>query len=232
MRPAPGEDQVLVADGVTEERRFGINTAFQPNTPDLNGRLKAMQQMGVKWGRQDFTWRRIEKQPGIYNWEPYDRLMEACRAYGWPLPRLVLEPGRYLSAQAGVALYTLGTHKTLADGTRVAAVDGGISDNPRPALYRARYQACLADRPLAEPAQRVRLVGKFCESGDVLIPEVELPPFQRGDRIVLPVAGAYQLSMASNYNLAPRPAVLWLETGEVQVLQMREDLAGSGWWNP
>jgi diaminopimelate decarboxylase len=169
-------------------------------------------------------------------------LVEACQAHGWPLPRLVLEPGRWLSAQAGVAIYTIGTHKILADGTQVVAVDGGMADNPRPALYQARYQACLVDRPLEPPTRRVRLVGKFCESGDVLIPEVELPEgWQRGDRIVLPVVGAYQLSMASNYNLAPRPAVLWLEKadynpcdnnpGEVQVLQRREDLDEANWWN-
>ncbi len=158
-------------------------------------------------------------------------LQEACHGYGWPLPRLVLEPGRWLAARAGVAVYTLGTHKTLADGSRVAAVDGGMADNPRPALYQARYTACLVGRPLAETVQTWRLVGKFCESGDVLIPEVALPDFQRGDLLAMPVAGAYQLSMASNYNLASRPAVLWLEEGEEQALQLREEMAESGWWN-
>lgn len=157
-------------------------------------------------------------------------LKEACQAYGWPLPRLVLEPGRWLAARAGVAVYTLGTHKTLADGSRVAAVDGGMADNPRPALYQAHYTACLASKPLAETAQTWRLVGKFCESGDVLIPDVALADFQRGDCLVMPVTGAYQLSMASNYNLAPRPTVLWLEEGDAQPLQMREEIAESGWW--
>ena len=114
----------------------------------------------------------------------------------------------------------------------MAAVDGGLADNPRPALYQAQYTACLVDRPLAAAIQTLRLVGKYCESGDVLIPEVELPVFERGDRVALPVAGAYQLSMASNYNLAPRPAVLWLEEGEAPlVLQAREEIDETSWWN-
>ncbi|RPJ49374.1 MAG: hypothetical protein EHM21_07115 [Chloroflexi bacterium] len=105
-----------------------------------------------------------------------------------------------------------------------------MADNPRPALYQARYTACLADRPDAQPVQKVNLVGRFCESGDQLIPEVWLPETKRGDLLVMPVAGAYQLSMASNYNLVPRPAVLWLEANRVEVLQQRERLDEGGWW--
>lgn len=159
-----------------------------------------------------------------------ETLQEASQKYAWPLPRLVLEPGRWLTARAGVALYTLGTHKTLADGSQVAAIDGGMADNPRPALYQAHYTACLVERPLAATTQKVRLVGKFCESGDELIPDLDLPDFQRGDVLAVPAAGAYQLSMASNYNLAPRPAALWLEEGQVTVLQAREDILESGYW--
>lgn len=148
----------------------------------------------------------------------------------WPLPRLVIEPGRWLMARSGIAVYTVGTTKTAGDGTRFVAVDGGMADNPRPALYDAQYTAFLACQPEAETVQTVRLVGRFCESGDHLISEVQLPEVFRGDRLVTPVAGAYQLSMASNYNLSPRPAVLWLEEGTVQVLQKRERLEESGWW--
>jgi diaminopimelate decarboxylase len=149
---------------------------------------------------------------------------------GWPLPRLVMEPGRWLVARAGVALYSVGTIKTAGDGTRFVAVDGGMADNPRPALYQARYTACLAERPDEQPVQKVNLVGRFCESGDQLIPELSLPEVKRGDLLVVPVAGAYQLSMASNYNLTPRPAVLWLEDGQVEVLQQRERLLEGDWW--
>ncbi len=149
---------------------------------------------------------------------------------GWPLPRLVVEPGRWLVARSGVALYTVGTTKTSGDGTHFVAVDGGMADNPRPAMYGARYSAFLAERPDEQPVNKANLVGKYCESGDQLIPDLQLPEVQRGDLLVVPVAGAYQLSMASNYNLAPRPAVLWLEDGQVQVLQQREHPEEGGWW--
>jgi diaminopimelate decarboxylase len=151
-------------------------------------------------------------------------------ARGWHLPHLVVEPGRWLSAQAGLAIYTVGTQKTAGDGTRFVAVDGGMADNLRPALYQARYSACLAHCPDAKPVEKVSVVGKYCESGDLLIPEIWLPEVRRGDLLVMPVAGAYQLSMASNYNLSQRPAVLWLEPGRMEVLQKREQLEASSWW--
>lgn len=153
-----------------------------------------------------------------------------CAREGRPLPRLVLEPGRWLAARAGVALYTVGACKTGSDGTRWVAVDGGMADNPRPALYGARYLAVLPERMDAPAVERVTLVGKFCESGDFLIQDAELPAVARGDLLALPVAGAYQLSMASNYNLAGRPAALWLEEGSVEVLQPREDVLSAPWW--
>lgn len=157
-------------------------------------------------------------------------LREECAKRGWPLPRLVVEPGRWLVARSGVALYTIGTSKVSGDGSYFVAVDGGMADNPRPALYDARYTAFLAEHPDERPVNKAHLVGKFCESGDQLIPEVWLPEVQRGDLLVVPVAGAYQLSMASNYNLAPRPAALWLEDGSVEVLQQRERPEEGGWW--
>lgn len=147
----------------------------------------------------------------------------------WPLPHLIVEPGRWMAARAGVAVYSVGTIKTAGDGTRFVAVDGGMADNPRPALYQAPYSACLVDDPDAPPTQKVTLVGKFCESGDQLVADLPLPATRRGDLIAMPAAGAYQLSMASNYNLAPRPAVLWLEAERVDVLQAREELS-TGWW--
>jgi diaminopimelate decarboxylase len=149
---------------------------------------------------------------------------------GWPLPKLVLEPGRWLVAQAGVALYTVGTTKYSGDGNYIVAVDGGMADNPRPALYQANYEARLVERPDALPKYPASLVGKFCETGDKLIPEIILPEMRRGEILAIPVAGAYQLSMASNYNLAARPAVLWLEAGHIEVLQKREEPDEGGWW--
>ena len=98
------------------------------------------------------------------------------------------------------------------------------------ALYQARYTALAVHQANATSVSQARLVGKFCETGDVLIPEVALPQVERDDLILVPVAGAYQLSMASNYNLAPRPAVLWLEENGVELLQQREVPQDSGWW--
>jgi len=159
-----------------------------------------------------------------------ETVVEEYSRRGWPLPKLIMEPGRWIAARAGMALYSVGTTKTTADGGFVVAVDGGMADNPRPALYHALYTACLADRPDAPAEKTVRVVGKFCETGDELIPAVKLPAVRRGDVLAMPVAGAYQLSMASNYNLAPRPAVLWLEEGGLEILQPRETVDDSFWW--
>jgi diaminopimelate decarboxylase len=148
----------------------------------------------------------------------------------WPLPRLVIEPGRWIVARAGMAIYTVGTSKTAADGTRFIAVDGGMADNIRPALYQVEYTALPVQKPESGQTQRYTLVGKFCETGDVLIPQVDLPPLHRGDLLAVPVAGAYQLAMSSNYNLAPRPAVLWLEDEGIEVMQKREDTGNLSWW--
>jgi diaminopimelate decarboxylase len=158
------------------------------------------------------------------------RLVDECARNRWPMPTLVLEPGRWLSAQAGVALYTIGTHKISNDGTHFVAIDGGLADNPRPALYQAQYTALVANKANQAAVQTVNLAGRFCESGDQLIFGLPLPDVQRGDVVAVPVSGAYQLSMASNYNLVPRPAVLWLEEGHVSVLQKRDQPAESGWW--
>lgn len=153
-----------------------------------------------------------------------------CGRLGWPLPKLLLEPGRWLVGQAGVAVYTVGSVKFSSDGTYIVAVDGGMADNPRPAMYQAHYEAALVDRIATGMRNRASLVGKFCESGDQLIPTLELPEVHRGELLAMPVAGAYQLSMSSNYNMASRPAVLWLEDGRAEVMQRREEPAEDGWW--
>jgi diaminopimelate decarboxylase len=105
-----------------------------------------------------------------------------------------------------------------------------MADNPRPALYGAQYMALVADRAAAPPTQTVKVVGKYCETGDFLIAEAHLPEVERGDCLVMPAAGAYQLSMASNYNLAGRPAVLWVSEAGVEVMQPREDVTQMQWW--
>ena len=154
----------------------------------------------------------------------------AAAGRGWPAPKLVVEPGRWLVAPAALALYTVGSVKKDPSGIYWAALDGGMGDNPRPELYQASYTACLADSWNGRPGGDVALAGRYCESGDVLIPRIALPPLARGQVMAVPVSGAYQLSMSSNYNLLPRPAVLWHDAGSVDLLQPREELQSSPWW--
>ncbi len=147
---------------------------------------------------------------------------QLCAASRLPLPKLILEPGRSLVAQAGVALYTVGSRKVIPNGRTFVSVDGGLADNPRPALYQARYTALLANRAAEPEIETVAVAGPFCESGDILIDEVQLPPAQPGDVLAVPVAGAYQLSMSSNYNAALRPAVVFLDENGIKLVQRRE----------
>lgn len=152
-----------------------------------------------------------------------------CRARGITLPRLVLEPGRSLVARAGVALYAVGTRKVIPGVRTYVSINGGLADNPRPALYQARYTALLANRANEPETETVAIAGPYCESGDVLIQHVDLPLARPGDILAMPVAGAYQLSMSSNYNAALRPAVIFIEGDEVRLVQRREtfeDLVG------
>jgi diaminopimelate decarboxylase len=136
----------------------------------------------------------------------------------WTEPvRLILEPGRSLVGRAGVTLYTVGAVK----GT-TAAIDGGMSDNPRPQLYDARYEALLANRADEGTSGTFRIAGKHCESGDVLIEAVELPEPRRGDLLAVPATGGYTLAMASNYNGVPRPAAVLVGDGNAELIRRRE----------
>ena len=152
-----------------------------------------------------------------------DALREAARsAHVASHIRLLAEPGRAIVAQAGLTLYRVGVVKPVAQRTYMA-VDGGMSDNPRPVLYGSGYEAFDVDQPLAARPQRVRLVGKHCESGDVLIDEAWLPETTGVDSVIAtPVTGAYGYAMASNYNRVPRPAVVFVANGEAREVLRRE----------
>ena len=174
-------------------------------------------------------------------------MREGCAARGFALLRLVVEPGRSIIARAGVALYEiLATKRLPGDGgrgmgnggvvaqppspiphppTRYLHIDGGMADNIRPALYAARYTALLANRASAPADEVVHIAGRYCESGDVLIRDIALPRAELGEILAVATAGAYTLSMASNYNLVPRPALLLLGSGCARVIQRRETYA-------
>jgi diaminopimelate decarboxylase len=151
-----------------------------------------------------------------------EAVAQACRRRGLELPRLLCEPGRSLVATAGVTLYAVGSRKEIPGIRTYLSVDGGMSDNPRPITYQSQYTALLADRPGAEASETVTVAGKHCESGDVLLRDVALPPATSGDVIAVFSTGAYNASMASNYNRIPRPAAVLVHDGLADVVQRRE----------
>jgi diaminopimelate decarboxylase len=151
-------------------------------------------------------------------------LVVGCAQRGLRVPQLVVEPGRSIAGPAGMALYTVGSIKDIPGVRRYVAVDGGMGDNIRPKLYGARYEAYLASDPDRAPDGTVTIAGKYCESTDILITDIDMPALNPGDVIALPAAGAYCLAMASNYNGIPRPEVLMLRDGEARVMRRRETL--------
>jgi diaminopimelate decarboxylase len=162
--------------------------------------------------------------PSIQDWvrAVAEAVTAACRERNLELPRLLCEPGRSLVATAGVTLYRIGSRKQIPGLRTYLSVDGGMSDNPRPITYQSRYTAVLADRPAAPPEETVTLAGKHCESGDVLIPELSLPASASGDVLAVFSTGAYNASMASNYNRIPKPAAVLVRDGVAELVQRRE----------
>jgi diaminopimelate decarboxylase len=139
-----------------------------------------------------------------------------------PVPRVLVEPGRSLVGNAGVTLYTVGTVKEIPGVRTYVAVDGGMSDNLRPMLYGARYEALIADRPVGTPDVQATIAGMHCESGDILIRDVALPAPRSGDVLVTPATGAYGYAMASNYNGVPRPPVVFCAGGDARLVVQGE----------
>jgi diaminopimelate decarboxylase len=137
-------------------------------------------------------------------------------------PRLVVEPGRSIVARSCVAVYTAGAVKEIPGVRRYVPVDGGMADNIRPALYGSRYEALLANKAAEGNSEKVTLAGKFCESGDILVTDAELPSIEPGDTVVIPVSGAYNLSLASNYNASLKPAIVMVKGGNARLVRRRE----------
>ncbi|MDM4140360.1 MULTISPECIES: diaminopimelate decarboxylase [Mycobacterium] len=155
-----------------------------------------------------------------------DALDEACAAEHFPRPQIVVEPGRAISGRAGVTLYRVCSIKTQANGRTFVAVDGGMSDNPRVSLYGARYDIALANRHPLGLKQRVTVAGRHCESGDEIARDVELPAdLHPGDLLAVACTGAYHHSMASNYNMVGRPALVAVKDGRARELVRRETVA-------
>jgi diaminopimelate decarboxylase len=191
--------------------RLRAELDWTPRTIDLGGGL------GVRHVLEEPSFTIAEFVGGLVG-----ELQRAFQLQGLPATALVLEPGRSLVSRAGVTLYTVGGVKRASAATTYVTVDGGMSDNPRPAMYNARYTALLANRAGAPATDAYAIAGKHCESGDVLIERVELPAPRRGDLLAVPVTGAYTLAMSSTYNAVPRPAAVLVSDGKARPIRRRE----------
>jgi diaminopimelate decarboxylase len=152
-----------------------------------------------------------------------ETVIKGCKIRRLDLPHLHLEPGRSLVARAGVAVYKAGAIKKRGDKIWILT-DGGMTDNPRHAMYGARYSCLTVSNPGEERCEKVSIAGPYCESGDVVIEDLLMAKIEVGDLIAIPASGAYHLSMSSNYNGSRKPAVLLLETGQARVIQRRETI--------
>lgn len=181
-----------------------------------------------------------DQEPGLAPMDallPIRRVLEDLTPPGQPVPRLIIEPGRSIVAEAGFTLYRVAALKTTPGGRQYAAVDGGMGDNIRPALYQAAYQAELDGKPVQTPEHVVTLAGRYCESGDILIHNATLADPRVGDLVVVWATGAYNYSMASQYNRVPRPAVVAVHQGQYQTWVagetwddvLRKDQSLGGW---
>jgi diaminopimelate decarboxylase len=161
-------------------------------------------------------------QPSQYVEEIIAEVKKWIEHYSMALPEIWIEPGRSLVGDAGITLYRIGSSKDVPGVRKYLAVDGGMSDNIRPALYQAKYEAVLANKPLSTVKETVSIAGKCCESGDMLIWDLPLPETGQEDILAVFCTGAYGYSMANNYNRLPRPAVVFVENGEARLVVKRE----------
>jgi diaminopimelate decarboxylase len=173
--------------------------------------------LGIKYVESD-------DPPSIEEWVKAicDIVQAACAVENIPLPKLLSEPGRSLIAPACVTAYTIGSSKTIPEIRTYIAIDGGMSDNPRPITYQSVYRAVIANKMSAPMTETVTIAGKHCESGDILIKNAQLPKTEPGDILVVMGTGAYNYSMASNYNRLPRPAAVVVANGEANLILQRE----------
>lgn len=151
-----------------------------------------------------------------------EEIEEFCQQKGLKKPFIVLEPGRSIVGEAGITLYTIGSIKEIPNVRNYASVDGGMTDNPRYALYQAKYDAYVVENPIGEKVKVYTIAGRCCESGDILIKDIKLPELKTGQHLAILATGAYNYSMSSNYNRFPRPAVVLLKDSQVRVIVKRE----------
>ena len=170
------------------------------------------------------SYKREDEPPAISDYAEaiISTMTETCQDLGMELPSLVIEPGRAIIGPAGVALYRVGAIKDVPGVRKFVSVDGGMGDNIRPALYQAEYEVLAANKANQELVEKVTIAGKYCESGDLLATDVMLPKLDAGDLLAIPAAGAYCPSMASTYNMNPKPPMVLVKDGKSRLIRRRE----------
>jgi len=202
------EVEILVKEIARINQKFGLNL----DEMNIGGGL------GVKYTETDCP-------PNVKDLA--DVVTEAMHKHSVEIPTIYLEPGRSIISTSGVTLYTVGSSKTVnIDGKikRYAAVDGGMADNPRPSMYQAEYLADVANKPNESRIEKVTVAGRYCESGDILINEIELPHLEAEDILCVYNTGAYNYSMASNYNRVEKPAMVLVNSSQSDIIVNRESL--------
>ena len=188
-----------------------INNKFSLNLTEMNigGGL------GVKYTSKDIP-------PSID--ELAKSVTESMKKYSVEIPTIYIEPGRSIISTSGVTLYTIGSTKQVPNGRKYVAIDGGMADNPRPSMYQAEYVAEVANKINSKENETVTIAGRFCESGDILINEIELPKLEAGDILCVYNTGAYNYSMSSNYNRVEKPAMVLVNNSHSDIIVYREKL--------
>ncbi|MED3650950.1 diaminopimelate decarboxylase [Heyndrickxia sporothermodurans] len=203
---------ILAANKIIEKLvEWNEKYSYFPSVLNLGGGF------GIRYTSED-----APLTPDNYVKEIIIEVQKQTNSHQLPMPEIWIEPGRSLVGEAGTTLYTVGSNKDVPNVRKYIAVDGGMSDNIRPALYEAKYEAVLANRALDSVEETYSIAGKCCESGDMLIWDLPLPNAQSKDILAVFCTGAYGYSMANNYNRIPRPPVVFVENGEDQLVVKRE----------
>lgn len=203
------EIEILVKEIARLDEKFGLKL----DEINVGGGL------GVKYTEEDLPPSTFEIAEVIIN-----SLNENIKKYGIEPPALFLEPGRSIISTAGITLYTIGSSKQVPHGKKYVAVDGGMADNPRPSMYQAKYSAEIANKKENAALQTVTIAGRFCESGDILIKNINLPEPVEGDILCVYNTGAYNYSMASNYNRVQKPQMVIVNNSKSDIIINRETL--------
>lgn len=205
----PDEIDILCREIARLDEKFGLKL----DEINIGGGL------GVKYTDEDIPPSTYEIGEIITN-----KLHEVVEKYNIEPPAVFLEPGRSIISMAGVTLYTIGSSKQVPHGRKYVSIDGGMADNPRPSLYQAKYFAQVANKKENSKAEKITIGGRYCESGDILIEEIELPELEEGDILCVYNTGAYNYSMSSNYNRVEKPAMVLVNNGKSDLIVKRETL--------